>query len=128
MRLFKTIRKRNAKVAARLRRKIHIRKRVQGTAEKPRLTLFRSAKHMYAQIVDDDAGRTLAAASTQDKDLRDALAGLKKAERAKKVGELIAERGLAAGISTVVFDRNGFLYHGRVKALADGAREKGMKF
>lgn len=128
MKLLKTVRKRNQKVAKRLRRKIHIRKRVHGSAEMPRLTMFRSARHMYAQIIDDVSGRTLVSASTLDKSLRDEIKSLKKAERAKKVGELVAERALEAGIKKVVFDRNGFLYHGRVKALADGAREKGMQF
>lgn len=128
MKLLKTIRKRNQKVAKRLRRKVHIRKRVHGSAEMPRLTMFRSSKHMYAQVIDDVSGRTLAAASTLDKALRDQLGDLKKLDRAKKVGELVAERALEAGVNKVVFDRNGFLYHGRVKALADGAREKGMQF
>ncbi|MFH1810434.1 MAG: 50S ribosomal protein L18 [Pseudomonadota bacterium] len=128
MRTIKTIRKRNAKVASRLRRKIRIRKRVRGDADRPRLTLFRSASHMYAQVIDDDTGRTLAAASTVDKDIKATLSGLKKVDKAKKVGEAIAERCKAAGVTKVVFDRNGFLYHGRVKALADGAREKGLSF
>ena len=128
MKLLKTIRKRNQKVAKRLRRKIHIRKRVNGSAEMPRLTMFRSAKHTYAQIIDDVSGRTLVSASTLDKSLRSDIKDLKKAECAKKVGELVAERAIEAGIKTVVFDRNGFLYHGRVKALADGAREKGKTF
>lgn len=128
MKLLKTIRKRNQKVAKRLRRKVHIRKRVHGSAEMPRLTMFRSSKHMYAQVIDDVSGRTLVAASTLDKALRDQLGDLKKLDRAKKVGELVAERALEAGVKKVVFDRNGFLYHGRVKALADGAREKGMQF
>lgn len=128
MKVTKSTRKRNRKVAGRLKRKFSIRKKVSGTAERPRLTLFRSAKHMYAQVIDDDTGKTLAAASTLDKELKDGLAGLKKMDRAKKVGELIGQRCVDAGISMVVFDRNGFLYHGRVKALADGAREKKLKF
>jgi len=124
----KTQRKRNRKTAARSRRKIRIRKRVFGTAERPRLSVFRSLGHIYAQVIDDDQGRTLAAASTLDKELREQLSGLKKSDRAKKVGELIAARCGPAGVTQVVFDRNGFLYKGRVKALADSAREKGLKF
>jgi len=128
MTTIKTMRKRNMKVASRLRRKERIRKRVWGTAERPRLSVFRSANHIYAQVIDDDAGRTLCAASTLDKDLKATLTGLKKSAEAKKVGELVAQRCLAAGFQAVVFDRNGFIYHGRIKAVADGAREKGLKF
>ena len=128
MTTIKTMRKRNMKVASRLRRKERIRKRVWGTAERPRLSVFRSANHMYAQVIDDDSGRTLCAASTLDKDLKATLTGLKKSVEAKKVGELVAQRCLAAGLKAVVFDRNGFIYHGRIKAVADGAREKGLQF
>ena len=128
MTTIKTMRKRNMKVASRLRRKERIRKRVWGTAERPRLSVFRSANHIYAQVIDDDAGRTLCAASTLDKDLKATLTGLKKSAEAKKVGELVAQRCIAAGLKAVVFDRNGFIYHGRIKAVADGAREKGLKF
>ena len=128
MRTLKRIRKRNPKMAGRLRRKIRIRKRIFGTAERPRFCMFRSAKHIYAQIIDDDTGRTIVAASSLDKELREQLTGLKKSERAAKVGELVAERCKAHGIEAVVFDRSGFRYHGRVKALADGARGKGLKF
>ena len=115
-------------VSKKLRRKKHarIRNRFSGTPERPRLAVFRSDKHMYAQIIDDMAGNTLAAASTLDKD-----AGLEitnNLEAAQYVGKAIAEKALAKGIKTVVFDRAGFLYHGKVKALADAAREAGLEF
>ncbi len=120
--------KSNVKRSARVRRKAHIRKRVRGTAARPRLSVFRSACHIYAQIVDDVSGNTLVSANT----LQSAVQGDKtdggNSEGAKRVGSAIAERALAAGVDTVVFDRNGFLYHGRVKALADAAREGGLKF
>ena len=96
------------------------------TPERPRLTVFRSARHIYAQIIDDQTGRTLFAASTLDKDLRSGKTG--NADAAAAVGRLIAERAKAAGITRVAFDRAGFQYHGRVKALADGAREGGLEF
>ena len=115
------------KSEARFRRKRSIRKRINGTAERPRLSVFRSAKHMYAQIVDDAAGRTLLACSTRDPELKAALAG-KKAEHAARVGQAIAEKCKAQGIENVVFDRNGYIYHGRVSALADAARKAGLKF
>ena len=101
-----------------------IRKRVDGTAEKPRLAVYRSLKHIYAQIIDDSKGTTLVAASSQEKDL---TAGGNR-EGAKTVGTRLAERAKAAGITSVVFDRGGFRYHGRVAALADGAREGGLEF
>ncbi len=113
----------NNKKSARLRRKKHIRKIVRGTAERPRLTVFRSAKHIYAQVIDDDAGTTIAAASTLKVD---GQGGNKDA--AKAVGAEVAKKALAADVDQVVFDRNGYLYHGRVAALADGAREAGLKF
>ncbi|HWP34296.1 MAG TPA: 50S ribosomal protein L18 [Thermodesulfobacteriota bacterium] len=116
------------KVAARLRRKARVRARVSGTPERPRLSVYRSIDHIYAQIIDDRHGRTLVAASTLSPELRGQLAGKKKVEQARLVGRLLAERALAAGITKVVFDRNGFLYHGRVAALAEGAREKGLQF
>ena len=112
--------------AARNRRHLRIRKRVMGTPERPRLAVFRSLSHIYAQVIDDVAGTTLAAASDLEADLRKADG--KKAEVAKRVGTLVAERAKDAGISQVVFDRGGFIYHGRVKALADGAREAGLSF
>lgn len=122
----KNLRKRNPKAAARARRKVTIRKRVHGTTERPRLTVFRSAKHIYAQVVDDTTGTTLVAASSVEKEMRGTK--MKKIERAKAVGALVAERCKAKNLAAVVFDRNGFLYHGRVKAVADGAREKGLNF
>ena len=110
---------------SRLRRKIRIRKQISGTADRPRLSVFRSSSHMYAQIVNDDLGKTLAATSTQSVKV-DGHSGNKDAAAA--VGTAIAEAAKAAGISSVVFDRNGFKYHGRVKALADAAREGGLAF
>jgi large subunit ribosomal protein L18 len=112
----------------RVRRKSRIRKRVTGTQQRPRLTVFRSARHIYAQIIDDTQGRTLVAACSLDKTLADAGAGTKKVDRATMVGKLLAERAKAKGIDKVVFDRNGFLYHGRVKAVSEGAREAGLQF
>jgi large subunit ribosomal protein L18 len=110
------------------RRKHSIRKKVNGTAERPRLTVFRSSKHIYAQVVNDDAHQTIATASTLDELIIPQLAGLKKSEKAKKIGAAIAEKLKAKGIDKVVFDRNGYIYHGRIMALADAAREAGLKF
>lgn len=118
----------NKKVAARLRRKRSIRKRISGTAERPRLSVFRSNRHIYAQVIDDDSGRTLATASTLHADLIDAVKDEKKADAAALVGKKIAAQCLERQIEAVVFDRNGFIYHGRVKALAEGAREGGLRF
>lgn len=121
----------NPKRQARMKRKRRIRKQLSGTAERPRLSVFRSAKHMYAQVIDDTRGETLAAASTLEAgvrnhpDLGDAKG--KKAV-AEVVGKVVAERAKNKGITSVVFDRNGFLYHGRVKAVSDGAREAGLNF
>ncbi len=112
----------------RQRRKLHIRRKVTGTPERPRLTVTRSLKHMFAQIIDDVAGVTLVAASTQQKDVREQLKNGENVAAAKLVGKTIAERAKAKGIGAVVFDRNGYLYHGRIKAVADGAREGGLKF
>ncbi|ODN30355.1 50S ribosomal protein L18 [Fervidobacterium thailandense] len=112
----------------RLMRHKRIRKKIFGTPERPRLSVFRSEKHIYAQIIDDTKGITLAAASTTEKALREKLQKTWNIEAAKEVGKLIAERALAKGIKEVVFDRGGFKYHGRVKALADAAREAGLKF
>jgi large subunit ribosomal protein L18 len=114
------------RTASRLRRQVRGRKRVTGTEQRPRLVVTRSARHIGAQVVDDLAGRTLASASTMETDLR-SLDGDKSA-KAKRVGELVAERAKAAGIDGVVFDRAGHKYHGRVAALADGAREGGLAF
>ena len=112
----------------RLRRHWRIRKRIFGTPERPRLSVFRSLKHIYAQIIDDTTGRTLCAASTLDKELRGKLQGLTKTQQAAEVGKLIAKRALELGIKQVAFDRGGHKYHGRVKALADAAREAGLEF
>ncbi|MBQ0112592.1 MAG: 50S ribosomal protein L18 [Bacteroidales bacterium] len=109
----------------RLKIKMRIRKKINGTAEKPRLTVFRSNKEIYAQLIDDVAGRTLASASSMEKGFQKQGT---KTDVATLVGKSIAERAKAAGVETVVFDRNGYLYHGRVKALADAARENGLKF
>ena len=103
-----------------------IRKSLSGTPERPRLAVFRSLKHIYAQVIDDEAGKTLAAASTQDKDLELKYGG--NVDAAKQVGKLLGERAKKAGLESVVFDRGGHRYHGRVKALADAAREAGLKF
>lgn len=112
------------KAKARLRIKARVRGRVQGTAERPRLTVFRSNKQIYAQVIDDLAGRTLAAASSLG---ADAAKGA-KLDQAATVGKMIAEKAQAAGIDQVVFDRNGYLYHGRIQKLAEAAREGGLKF
>jgi large subunit ribosomal protein L18 len=113
---------------ARKKRHLRIRNRVQGTAQRPRLCVFRSLKHIYAQVVDDSRGHTLAAASTLDPALRGGMATLPKVEEAARVGALIAERARAAGVTQVVFDRGGYLYHGRVQRLAESAREGGLSF
>lgn len=105
-----------------------IRNKVVGTPERPRLNIFKSSKHIYAQVIDDATGITLASASTQDKELRDQVAELTKTDAAKLVGKTVGERAKNKGINTVVFDRGGYLYHGRVKVLADGARESGLEF
>jgi len=105
-----------------------IRRKVSGTASKPRLSVYVSLKHVYAQLIDDEAGRTLVSASTLDKELKETLKDKTLTEKAKAVGKLIAERALAKGISEAVFDRGGYQYHGRVKALADEARNAGLKF
>lgn len=117
--------KTNPKLKSRLRRKKHIRKLISGTTERPRLSVFRSARHIYAQLIDDVTRKTLASANSLEKEF-EGNGGNKGG--AKKVGELIAARAAEKGISNVVFDRNGYLYHGRVKALADSAREAGLKF
>ena len=111
---------------ATIRTAVHrrIRRRVRGTSEQPRLAVYRSLNHIYAQLIDDDRGLTLASASTAEKDLRGATGG--NIEAARRIGREIAERALAKGISEVVFDRGGYLYHGRVKALTDAAREAGL--
>jgi len=113
-------------VRGRIRRRI--RRKVAGTAARPRLAVFRSLKHIYAQAIDDEEGRTVAQASSQDKELREAVRGGGNIEAAKKVGELIARRLKDAGVESIVFDRGGVVYHGRVRALAEAAREVGLKF
>ena len=116
------------RIVGRERRKLRIRQKISGTSEQPRLSVFRSAKHIYAQVVDDVAGSTLAHASTLSRDVRGEVSEATKSDAAKKVGQAIAKLLLAKGISRVVFDRNGYLYHGRIRALADAAREAGLKF
>lgn len=112
----------------RLGRHYSIRNKVQGTPERPRLNVYKSSKHIYAQVVDDATGKTLASASTLDKELKAKAAELNKSDAAKLVGQIVGERAKQKGINTVVFDRGGYLYHGRVKLLADGARESGLEF
>ena len=111
----------------RIRRHRRVRKKVHGTAARPRLAVHRSNKHLVAQVIDDDAGRTLAAASTAEADQRSAGNG-NTVDAASRIGQLVAERAKAAGIDTVVFDRGGFIYHGRIAALAAAAREAGLEF
>lgn len=111
---------------ARLKRHLRVRKKIKGTPERPRLNIFRSSKHMYAQIIDDTKGVTIVSASTNDKELKLENGG--NVEAARQVGELIAKRAKENGVDKVVFDRGGYLYHGRVKALADAAREAGLEF
>ncbi len=115
------------KLERRSRIKMRIRKNIYGTKELPRLTVFRSNKQIYVQLIDDAEGKTLLSVSSQDKEIA-AKSGINKTEQAKLVGKLAAEKSKESGISTVVFDRNGYLYHGRVKALAEAAREGGLKF
>jgi len=118
----------NQRETARQNRKGRIRKRIFGTEQRPRLSVFRSAKHIYAQLVIDSTGSTILAASTLSPGLRAEIGDLDKSDAAKKVGQWIGKKALEKNIQRVVFDRNGFLYHGRIKALADGARESGLVF
>ena len=118
----------NQRETARQNRKGRIRKRIFGTEQRPRLSVFRSAKHIYAQLVIDSTGSTILAVSTLSPDLRSEIVDLDKSDAAKKVGQWIGKKALEKNIQQVVFDRNGFLYHGRIKALADGARESGLVF
>jgi large subunit ribosomal protein L18 len=113
---------------ARMRRRKHIRKHLYGTPERPRLNVFRSLEHIYVQLIDDTVGNTLAAASTIDQEIREQMSGLSKTDQARIVGKTVAERAVAKGVKTVVFDRGGYKYHGRVKALAEAAREAGLDF
>ena len=116
------------RLKARLKRKKRIRKNIFGSQDRPRLSVFRSARHIYAQVIDDTKGVTLAAASTLDPEYKDAPVEGKKQEIAKAIGTLIGKRALDKGVKKVVLDRNGFLYHGRVKALSEGARKAGLEF
>jgi large subunit ribosomal protein L18 len=118
----------NPKIVARLKRKKRVRKNILGDADRPRLSVFKSSRHIYAQIIDDRKGQTLTAASTMSAQLRTDVTPLKKIAAAKLVGKLLAERAKALGISKVAFDRGGFLYHGRVKELAESCREHGLDF
>jgi large subunit ribosomal protein L18 len=119
---------RRSRETARRRRHVRVRKGLQVTKDRPRLSVFRSLKHIYAQVIDDVDGMTLASASTLDKEIREQAAGLKKAEQARLVGETLARRAQARGIKAVVFDRGGYKYHGRVRSLAEGARAGGLEF
>ncbi|MFN4189560.1 MAG: 50S ribosomal protein L18 [Pseudothermotoga sp.] len=112
----------------RIKRHLRIRKKIFGTAEKPRLSVFKSQRHIYVQLIDDTKGHTILSASTLDPELRQKIAKTYNKEAAKEVGKLIAQRALSKGINQVVFDRGGFKYHGRIKELADAAREVGLKF
>src|SRR5574339_807582 len=118
----------NSRSIARIRRHVRVRKSLTGTAERPRLNVFRSLSGIYAQVIDDQTGRTLISASSVDRDLREKLKGMKKSEQAKLIGQTVAERAKSKGIQAVVFDRGGYRYIGRVKAFADGAREGGLQF
>jgi large subunit ribosomal protein L18 len=118
----------NPRSAARIKRQARIRKKIKGTPQRPRLSVFRSAKHVYAQVIDDTAGATLVTASSVEKDFKAQDKFESKRAAAAYVGKMVAQRALDKGIQQVVFDRNGFLYHGRIKAISDGAREAGLKF
>ncbi len=120
--------KNKSRAAARLRRHRRVRKKVTGSSEAPRLNVFRSLNEIYAQVINDEVGHTLASASSTDGEVRAKMAGLTKSKQAKLVGQIVAERAKAAGVEQVVFDRGGYRYTGRVRALADGAREGGLQF
>jgi len=120
--------KKPSRVASRVKRHFRIRNKISGTAAKPRLAVFRSNKHMYAQIIDDTAGNTLVAASTMEPEIAGRAAHTNTVEAAKAVGEAIAKKALDKGVAEVIFDRGGYVYHGKVAALADAAREAGLKF
>ena len=113
---------------ARIKRKKRIRKRVFGTTDRPRLSVFRSKRHIYAQLIDDSSGHTMAAASSVEKIVKDNPENENNISAATRIGQLIAERAIEKGVKKIVFDRNGFLYHGRIKAVSDGAREAGLEF
>jgi large subunit ribosomal protein L18 len=118
----------NAKKKAHLKRKTRIRKRIFGSSERPRMSVFRSARHIYVQVIDDTDGKTIVSAASTEKPVREHADFENKIAVAIQVGKIIAQRALEKGITKVVFDRNGFLYHGRVKAVSDGAREAGLNF
>jgi len=118
----------NPRAAARAKRQTRVRRKVLGTTDRPRLSVFRSARHIYAQVIDDENGHTLIAASTLSPALKDKIRSVKKSEAAKLVGLFVGQKAKDKGITRVVFDRNGFLYHGRVRALSEGAREAGLEF
>ncbi len=118
----------NARTEARLKRKRRIRKKILGTSDRPRLTIFRSARHIYAQLIDDTKGSTIVSASSIEESVKGGQAFDSKKSQAVHIGKLIAERAISKGVKKVVFDRNGYLYHGRVKAISDGAREAGLEF
>jgi large subunit ribosomal protein L18 len=120
--------KSKAKYDARKRRQRRVRAKIYGTAERPRLNIFRSNENIFAQVINDDLGNTLVSASSIDKEIASQVAGKTKSEAAKIVGQVLGERAKKAGVETVIFDRGGFQYRGRVAALADGAREAGLKF
>ena len=120
--------KKESREKVRVKKHLRIRKRFSGTAERPRLSVFRSNKHIYAQLIDDEAGNTLVAASTLDKDLKGSLENTDDVAAAQTVGKAIAEKALNKGIKSVVFDRGGYIYQGKVAALADAAREAGLEF
>ncbi|MFZ1757057.1 MAG: 50S ribosomal protein L18 [Caldilineaceae bacterium] len=117
-----------SRAQGRTRRHQRVRRKVHGTADRPRLNVFRSLTHIYAQVINDDDGTTVVAASTVEPALRDKLSSLSKIDEAKEVGKLVAERAKEKGVESVVFDRGGYQYHGRVKALADASRESGLNF
>jgi len=118
----------NLKTESRLKRKKRIRKKLVGTGNRPRLCVFRSAKHIYAQVIDDSLGKTLAAASSMEKAVRENPDAKNKVVMATTVGKIVGQRAMEKGFKKVVFDRNGFLYHGRIKAVSEGAREAGLEF
>lgn len=118
----------NPKTVAWIKRKKRVKKNIFGEAARPRLSVFKSSRHIYAQIIDDRRGKTLVAASTLTKEIRDKISSMKKSEAAREVGAILAVKAKELGISQVAFDRNGFLFHGRIKELADGCREKGLDF
>ncbi|MCI8771507.1 MAG: 50S ribosomal protein L18 [Lachnospiraceae bacterium] len=120
--------KKQSRAEVRVKKHMKIRNRLSGTADRPRLAVFRSNNHMYAQIIDDTAQNTLVSASTLQKEVKDGLAKTNNVEAASKLGEVIAKRALDKGINTVVFDRGGFIYQGKIKALAEAAREAGLQF